>query len=75
MQPEVSLRGSCIVLSLIGMSGGCGKIPSHPKRTPKNMKKTSVGIPSLFENLFVIMQENITIAQNKIICDISMVSL
>ena len=34
------------------------------------MKNTRVGIPSLLENLFVTIQENITIAQNKIIEDI-----
>jgi hypothetical protein len=34
------------------------------------MKKTSEGIPSLLENLLVIIQENITIEQNKIRIDI-----
>jgi len=34
------------------------------------MKNTNDGIPSLFENLLVIMQEKITIAQNNIKPDI-----
>ena len=34
------------------------------------MKNINDGIPSLFENLFVMIQENITIAQNKISIDI-----
>lgn len=30
MRLEVSVRETCIVLPLIGMSGGCGKIPAYP---------------------------------------------
>ena len=45
-------------------------MPSEPKSTPKNIKNTKDGIPSLLENLFVIMQENITMAQKNIKIDI-----
>ena len=41
-------------------------------KIPKNMKKTRDGIPSLLENLLVIIQEKITIAQNKISIDIQL---
>lgn len=36
MQLQVSVRDTCIVLALIGMSGGCGKILSHPNVLSKH---------------------------------------
>ena len=51
------------------------KMPSDPNKTPKNIKNTRAGIPSLLENLFVTMQDKITIAQNKIKIDILFILL